>query len=246
MTLLGWTIVALLLAQPAQRTAEPTSAAADAKAIVKRAADALARVQIASYQLDYKTTGWMSAFFPNYRGPVMVGKDTANKAQRFKCTITVEPSNSSEVREVTAGADGDVFFIIDTKTRTVHADIDPGVLGKDMWVVQFSVLREFALSNPFEDALKSGEFRLEEARRVDGEDCFAVWIKPSTDPPATWYFAKKDFLPRRVSYAAKNEKGEESVSEMTLGRLVIIPQPDKDPFAIVVPEGYKKTDDFAP
>ncbi len=246
-TMCHWGFVLALLAQPsADKPSKQEAELTDPKAIVQRAVEALAKVQVVSYDLDYKATGWITMWFPQVAGPVVVGKDTPDKAQRFHCKLAVKPSDSSEMREVIAGADGKVFYLTDSKTKTVHADMDQGVLGKEMFVVMFSVMREYGVPNPFEDALRAGQFKIEESKSVDGEDCYAVRIKPPIDSEAIWYFGKKDFLPRRTSAEWRNDKGDLGTAEMTLQKLKVHPPSPSDPFKLIVPEGYKKSDDFAP
>ncbi len=247
MTSLYVLLAAALLGQnPPSQPAKVETELTDPKAIVQRSVEALAKVEVVSYDLLYIPTGWITAFFPAVSGPVIVGKDTPDKAQRFHCKLTVKPSNSEEVREVTAGADGNDFYLIDPKTRTVHADMDQGVFGKEVWVIMFAVMREYAIPNPFEDSLKAGTFKLEESKSVDGVDCYAVRIKPPSEPEAVWYFGKKDFLPRRATYEADNGKGEVGTTDMTLTKLTVNPKFVRNPFELIVPEGFKKTDEFAP
>jgi hypothetical protein len=218
----------------------------DAKAILQRTVDALKRAQTVSYEVEYNVTGWFSYFLPNMRGTVVIGKDTEQKAERFHSTLTVQKVGSSESTEVNAGADGKMYFVIDPTSKTVYADIDPAVVGKGRWAVQFSMVREFAEPDPFAEALKSNELRLADPARVDDEDCYAVWIKSPTNPEALWSLSKRDFLPRKIAFAQTNQDGKEATAENILHKLTVNPTFVKNPFELVVPEGYTKTDDFAP
>jgi outer membrane lipoprotein-sorting protein len=232
----------VLAEEEGKKTAELT----DAKAILERTAEALKKVQTVSYEVEYNVTGWFAKFLPNIRGTIVIGKDTPQKVQRFHSTLTVQKVGSSESTEVNAGADGNIYFVIDPNTKVVYADIDPAVLGKAQWGVQFSMVREFAEAEPFADALKSGEVRPADSARVDEEDCYALWIKSPTNPEALWFFSKRDFLPRRISFRQTNDEGKEATAENILHKLTVNPTFVKNPFELVVPEGYTKTDEFAP
>ncbi len=218
----------------------------DPKVILQKTIDALGKVQIASYELEYAVSGWFTMFFPSLSGTVVVGKDTEQKAERFRATLSLRPSNAPEPVPVSAGADGNIYYVIDEKSKTVYADVDPAVLGGNRWSVQFSIAREYGERAPFEEVPKSGEVRLEPSEKVDDQDCYGLRIKSPSQPEAVWFVAKSDFLPRRTRYSAKNDKGEEASSEMTLHKLAVNPSFVKNPFELTVPEGYRKTDDFAP
>jgi hypothetical protein len=230
----------------AEEEGKKTADLTDAKAILQRTVEALKKVQTVSYEVEYNVTGWFSYFLPNVRGTVVIGKDTQQKVPRFHTRLTVQKVGSSESTEVNAGADGNSYFVIDPTSKTVHADIDPAVVGNGQWAVQFSMVREFAEPDPFADALKSNELRLGDPAPVDGEDCYAVWIKSQTNPEALWLLSKRDFLPRKIFFAQTNQEGKEATAENILHRLTVNPTFVKNPFELVVPEGYKKTDEFAP
>jgi hypothetical protein len=235
-------VVGVAAAEPAKTAPELT----DAKAILERSVEATQKLKTVSYELDYQVSGWFTNFMPNIRGTVVMGKETKHEVKRFQCTLKVEPSGSGEPFELTAGADGTRFYIVDHQTKTVHADIDPGVFGKNRYTVEFSLPREFGMAKPFEDTLQGGEMRLEEAKEIDGEACYGLWLKPKTEPGATWYFSKRDFLPRRISFSAEDKDGHKATAEITIRKLVVNPTFAKDPFEVAVPEGYRRTEEFAP
>ena len=63
-----------------------------------------------------------------------------------------------------------------------------------------------------------------------------------------WLLSKKDFLPRlrRNVVILPNETKEWGSWEYAVTNLVPNPKLSEKPFALKVPEGYKKTDDYAP
>jgi len=63
---------------------------------------------------------------------------------------------------------------------------------------------------------------------------------------ATWYFSKKDFLPRGRIDTFRQEGQPEAGQKKLLKNLKADPNIDEKAFALQLPEGYTKTDDFAP
>lgn len=218
----------------------------DPKAFVQEVIKAIGAAKVVSYDVDYVVTGWFTFFLPNIQGSVVMGKDTELKSQRFRSKLTLEPAGSAEKSTVVAGADGNIYYVIDDATKTVHADIDPAVMGKSRWGIEFAMVKEFSAPDPFAEIVKEGEIKFEGATKVGEIDCVGLRLKSANQPEALWEFSAADHLPRRVTFAQVNEKGEPAKAVMTLSRLTVHPTFVKAPFELVVPEGYKKTDTFAP
>lgn len=227
---------------------EPSSATKDKpdpKAIVQKSAEAISKLKVVSYDLEYKVSGFFEMWAPNLTGPVVMGKESPDHAKRFFCKLKFQKPGSSDATEVTAGADGTTYYLIDDKTKTVHADIDSQVLGKNGDTISMTLIREFGMAKPFEDALKSGDMKYVREVKVDGHDCRVISFRSSAaTPELEWYFSKEDSLLRGTRFAMKNQ-GSEGAGEAILHNLKVDPKLDKDPFALVVPSGYKKTDEFA-
>lgn len=244
-----------------QALAVDTNSKPDPKAIVQRAADAIAKFKVVSYDFEHKASGVFEQFFPNLSGQVVMGKESPDGAKSFFCKLKIKKAGSDEMADVTAGADGTNYYRIDDKDKTVYADIDPQVLGKHRDAIDTAALRELGQAKPFAEALRSGEMKYVGEETVDGHECHVVNFKSSFAAPAIdWFFSKSDFLPRRTRFSVK-EWGEGS-AEGTMKNLKVDSQIDRKldskidpktetrleagPFALVVPAGYKKTDDFAP
>ena len=231
----------------AQEPVKTPATSPDPREIVRKAAEAMGKANLVSYDLEYRASGFFSAFLPNVTGRVIMGRESPDGFKRFRVTVKVQRGESADATDVSAGADGDLYYLIDDKTKTVHADIDPQVMGKHRDAIDFTLTREFGMARPFEDALKGGEIKYVKEEKVDGHDCDVVHFKSQYSAPAMdWYFSKKDHLPRRTRFAMAGPDGSEGAGEATLHNLTVNPKLDKDPFALVVPEGYKKTADFAP
>lgn len=228
---------------------EPGKAAGgtpDPKAIVQKSAEAIGKLKVVAYDLEYKVTGFFQYFLPNVNGRVVMGKEAADGAKRFICRVKIQKGDSAEAVDVTAGADGTTYYLIDDKAKTVYADIDPQVMGKHREGIDFTMPREFGMARPFEDALNGGEMKYVRDEKVDGHDCHVVYMKTGITPGVDWYFSKADHLPRRIRFANKDPQGNEGSGQATLLNLTVDPKLEKDPFELIVPPGYKRTDAFAP
>ena len=239
-------VLCLCISTRAEETGKKDGELADAKAILQRVAEALKKTPMVSYRAEYKVVGWATAFVPNMEGPVVVGQQSKHKIQRYYCQLKVQKDGSSEVREFTAGCDGENFYVVDPKTRTAHEDIDPGVLGANGWAISQIMIPEFGASDALEKLLKTAEVEIKGAKKIGEEDCLEVRIQADAPQDATWTISMKDFLPRRITAVFKNGEGVESSTALDLHDFKVNPTFVKSPFVLVVPEGYKKTDDFAP
>lgn len=211
----------------------------DAKEILKKADAATKEVKAARYVGTFKGIGANAARVPTVEGPAMIKGWDGGRPTHIKATMTVEmPGQPKE--ECTIGADGENFYLIDPQTKTVYADIDPAVLGRRGQLAQVMMMLEFVHPAPFSDEL-NGTAELQGSEKVNGEDCYKIHVKYVVEggPEATWYFSKKDFLPRRVD---RDTQGY----SLEIERLEADPKLGDDAFKLKVPEGYKKTDDFAP
>lgn len=245
-TMLG---VILMLVVTATATAEDSGKADgrgdEAKAIVSKAAAALQAVKSVSYTIHYKGTEWIAAFVPEIKGTIVMGGRSEHDIDRFFCDLKITPPESSELRELSAGSDGNEFFLVDPPTKTVHQDMDIAVLGSAGRGIRRALLRVFTDPDPFDEVIRSGTMDLKDETRVGDEECYVVHLKPSDPPETVWYFAKKDLLPRRVTRLYKRDD-KEGTTEMLLTDVVVNPTFVRSPFKPVVPKGYTKTDEFAP
>lgn len=228
--------------EPGKKDGELT----DAKVVLQRVSEALKKTPTVSYRAVYKVTGWATAFVPNMEGPVVVGHLSEHKIQRYHCELKVRKDGSSEIREFTAGCDGENLFIIDPKTRTAHQDINHGVIGANGWAISQIMIPEFGAPDALEKMLKTAKVEIKGEKKIGDQDCIEVRIQADAPQDATWTVSKKDFLPRRITAVFKNREGVESSTALDLHDFKVNPTFAKSPFELVVPEGYKKTDDFAP
>jgi outer membrane lipoprotein-sorting protein len=231
----------------AEEPAKPAGKVPDPRTIVQKSAEAIGKLKIVAYDVEFKVSGFFEMFLPNINGQVVMGKESVDGFKRFHCKVKIQKADSADATEVTAGADGNIYYLIDDKAKTVYADMDPQVMGKQRDGIDFTLTPEFGMAHPFEDALNSGDIKYLRDETVGGQDCWVLVFKSAMSKPfMDWYISKSDFLPRRVVFTFKDPKGNEGGSQATILNLKVDPKLEKDPFVLVVPPGYKKTDDFAP
>ncbi len=245
-------IGALLLSDP-KPVARPSSFDDSPHEIMKKARDAAIAVRRVRYKAEYVATGWVTEYVPTVTGTVVVGEQSKWKIDRFRSSVKIVPNGKGDPKddapgvpmELTAGCDGESFFLIDTKTKTVYEDIDPAVMGSHARDVQRVVLSELAAPKPYEQELEAKDLVIKSIPEVAGQRCFEFHATVE-DREVVWYIAWSDFLPRRFVQIYKNPKGEVGTTQLTLTDLEVNPKLARDPFHADVPAGFKKTDEFAP
>jgi hypothetical protein len=113
-------------------------------------------------------------------------------------------------------------------------------------------MREFSDPKPFAGILEPEEgdppaIELKGDAKVGDQECYEVVIKPTGPqaPEVHWLIAKKDLLPRKV-VRVYERNGEKGTTELAVHDLKVDPKLGTDPFKLVTPPGFTKTDEFAP
>jgi outer membrane lipoprotein-sorting protein len=226
---------------------DKASVAADkAKEILGKTAAALEKIRFARYEGNYKGIGWATEYVPRIEGSVALGEPSEYDIERFYCKVKLTPQKSEDTLELTAGSDGDIYFLVDQATKTVYADMDEAVLGPQSRNIQRILMRPFVAKEPLADDLKAEKVELMEPTVVAGEDCHQVRVTRSESQDVVWFVSKKDWLPRRVDRHYKNDKGEIGTTQLVLAKLTAETTFKPAPFQLKVPKGFTKTDEFAP
>jgi len=237
--------------------AKPDEVSRDPKAIeiLKRANAATPKVKSLTYTAKFSVEGLN---LPRLRLPAgirMTGSFTAamgedGGAPKFRCDVKYTLADSKETQEISFGGDGDLFFFIDSKTKTVYEDIDPVVLGPRAAIGNRGMrMREFLFPTPFDDEIKGKKVELGSERTIGDVPCHEIHVRYAQgNQEAYWYFGKKDYLPRGVRRVFTNPAGgEKSTTTLMLTNFSVNPSFLVDPFTAIVPEGWtKNTDDVAP
>jgi hypothetical protein len=243
-----------LLAGPAPATQDKLAAdaksddtkSAEARRILEKSRDALEKVRMARYDAKYRGTAWITAYVPAIEGSVVVGEPSEYDVTRFRCDVKLTPIGSEENLRLIAGSDGDMYYVIDHQTRLAHADIDPAVMGSRPRDPRRVVADIFISKEPLKQELETEQIELQEDAEIGGEPCHTILITYGETRQSIWFVSKNDYLPRRVVRVYKNEAGEEGTTELELTNLKADTKLDRAPFELKVPEGYTRTDDFAP
>lgn len=230
------------LAQSAQAKTELS----DPKEILQRAEIALKEVKSVRYHGQYKGTGWVADYVASLEGSAMLAEPSKHDVPRFHCELKMTPPKSSDTMDVTAGCDGDQFYVIDSETKMVHSDMDQAVLGSQSSNIQRVLMQDFVAKEPLAEDLKAEKFQLREDTEVGDQMCYQVHVIRSESQEVTWFISQKDWLPRRVDRLYKDPKKGEGTTQLIVTDLVALPTFSPARFKLTVPEGFTRTDDFAP
>lgn len=228
----------------AQDAAKPTADLKDAKEILKKADAATKKITAVKYKGRFKDDVVV------VQGDVTLSGDDGLLTGKFLAHVRAERKSASEPLKLTIGSDKETFYLIDHKNKMVHADIDRFVFGNprdmnDLGTMAASVLmQEFVHPTPFQDEINGESAELLSAKTVAGVECYVVKIKYATSfsQTATWYFGKKDFLPRRVERVIESPDGRTLRSDQQVAKLEVKPKIKDGAFKLVVPDGFTKTD----
>jgi len=218
----------------------------DARDVLLKADAAVKKVQTVQYKATARGVGADEARMPAAEGTAVLSGWQSLAPAKYRYEVKIKRAGSEEVTEYIAGSDGDVTYLIDPAKKMVYADMDPAVLGSSARAVRGISLGKLVNPDGFADELKAEKMELKGSAKVGDVDCYEVLITLGENNEATWWISKTDFLPRRTLRSVQRPNGDRGGREITVTNLVVNPKPAKDPFALVVPEGFTKTDEFAP
>lgn len=220
----------------------------DPTEILKKADEACKAVKSVKYTASTKTTGADAARIPTVDGTVILSGMKNGRPEKWRYDLKAKQAGSEETTHIVAGSDGNEFYVIDADKKTAYVDIDPAVLGGAGRFVQGITMLEYVHDTPFTDEINGEKKELKGTTKVGDEDCYEIYVKyAGQGQEANWFFSKKDFLPRRADrkFSAQGG-GEANVRQLTVTSLTVDPKFDKDPFKFELPEGYTKSENFAP
>lgn len=232
----------------AQEPAKKSADLSDPVEILKKADAASKAVDFVQYTASVKGEGAAASFVPKASGTVILKGWANNRPEQFRYEAKVERPGSSDVSDITVGSDGKTYFLIDAKEKKVYEDIDPAVVGTAGQGVRRALgMAEYVHPEPFSDEIKGAKQELKGSTKVGDEECYEIHVTYTEGgQEASWFFSKKDFLPRRVDRFFSTPTGEKGSSQLVVTKLTVDPKLDKDPFKLIVPEGFTRIDDFAP
>jgi hypothetical protein len=243
---MGLALATPVLAQ--DETEKSTEASNEAVEILKKADAATKAVNLVRYNAAFEATGEAAARAPKVEGTVVMAGDDAQGFGKYRVNAKGKLPGSEDPVEFSAGTDGETYFLIDPAEKTVYADMDSAVLGQRGRIAAALLMREFVHPTPFSDEINADKAELKDAEKIGDQDCYVIHVVYKNNAgEAIWTFGKNDYLPRRVVRVIRGPSGEPGGEmKLTLTELDINPSFVKSPFDVEVPEGFTKTDDFAP
>ena len=235
-------LVGSVFAQEDKKPGELT----DPVEILKKVDAAAKAVQAARYKCTFERLGEQGQM-PKVEGTVLLTGWTGGGPAKFKIEAKVKQPNSEEETRISAGGDGNEFYVVDHKNKKAYVDIDQAVMGRTGRPAQLIVVAEFTHPTPFSDEINGQKQELRGSKTIAGEDCYEIYVQyTSAQQEAVWHFSKKDFLPRARLDIFKGPDGGEIKQQKTLSNLEVDPKLSDDAFKFSLPEGFERIDDFAP
>ena len=229
--------------EPGKKDGELT----DGLEILKKADAAAKTLKAVQYKAAAKGLGADEARLPKVEGTAVMSGWSNSMPQNYRYEVKVQRPGSSEIVEYTAGSDGNMVFLIDPSKKIAYEDIDPAVLGSNARVVGSVAVRKLLSPEAFADEIKAEKVELKGEAKIGGQDCYEVNVHYGKDRgDGLWFFSKSDFLPRRLDRTFPTRSGEPGGRQTILTDLVANPMLDQATFKLSLPEGFIKTDDFAP
>ncbi len=246
----GFCLVATSLAQDNDASKEESKHAIrspEAIEILKKVDQATKNVKSVRYDAEFTPIGTTADQLPKVRGRVVAANADGTMSNRFVCHSRMKPPGSDGVQAYTVGSDGDIFYLIDESKKTVYADIDRQVLGRTGQLAAAINMREWAHPTPFADEIKAREVELQGLVKIGGVECYKIHVVyRGQGGEAVWYFSTKDHLPRRCDRVINFAPAAPGGTQLVLTNVVPNVKVDHDSFKLVIPDGFERTDRFAP
>lgn len=215
--------------------------------ILKKVDAAAKAVKAVTYKATYERKGASASQSISLEGSVAMTGWTGNGPEKMRVDANVKQGESSDVRRIEVGGDGETFFVVDYASKKAYEDIDPAVVGRTGGIAQQLVMLEYLHNAPFSDEINGKKQELRGSKTIGGEDCYEIFVQyANVDQGAVWHFSKKDFLPRARRNMFKGPDGAERGDYREITNLVVDPKLDGAFFKLTLPEGFEKVDDFAP
>lgn len=251
--LIAWLAACVAIAQEAdqeQPAANENAPTNEAIEILRRVDAAAKAVKSVKYTGSFRGTDWLANRVSQVEGTAAIAGVTGSaprisRFDQFRFDVRVQNNDSEEVRRFIAGHVGESFYLVDWQKQIVHVGSIPDVLGSDGRTAQAIGMVEFVHPTPFSDEINGEEAALTGTAMVGSEPCYVIDVTYRGGSESTWYFSQKDFLPRRVDRVYRRG-GQRATTELVVTDLVVGPELNASALALVVPEGFEKTNRFPP
>jgi outer membrane lipoprotein-sorting protein len=220
------------------------SRSAEALEILEKVDAAVKAISSVRYKVKTEPGGVATQMVGPGEGKATLAGWNGRIPERFLVEVDSE-SRGQEV-SVTAGGNGDMYFLVDHTAKKAYEDMDPAVLGSSAQLLFGFAMVEYVHERPFDDELNAETVELLGSETVGGEDCHEIRVVYAGGRgESIWYFSKKDYTPRGRVQVFNTPQGEGSVKRM-LYDVEIDPETEDAMFVMKLPEGYEQIDDFAP
>ena len=154
-------------------------------------------LQAAKFDVKVKGTEGQADLRPRIEATYLVVGWATNRPEKFRVDFK-EHRRTRLTSHVTAAFDGKTYYLLDHRDRTASEGTEEKVLGTARRRIWGGLMWECLAPTPFSDELSSKKQELRSSKEIGGEDCYEVHVVYNTENAneATWYFSKKDFLPR--------------------------------------------------
>lgn len=243
------TLTALLAAPAFAADDQPaTNELTDPVEILRKMDAAAKAISSVSYDTEFTGAGELAKHLPSGKASVvMEGWGGDRFPKKFHVDVEGRLPGAADAKHYTGGCDGENYYLVDHADKTVYEDIDPKVMGAAGQLVTAPVMIEFVHESPFNDEINGKNQTLKGSEKIGDVDCYVIALEYANAPQSTtWYVGKKDFLPRcRTDRFEQPNVGTIEIRR-TLTNVVPSPKIGEDTFKLKVPDGFKKSDDFAP
>ena len=239
--------VAAAAAVPAaEEVAEVAAEESEAVKIFRKVDAAAKAVTGVRYKVSSEPSGVATTFVaPAEGGGVMFGW-TGQQPEKFAMKVKTTQPGTDEPLEFTGGGDGETFFLVDHVGKKAYEDFDPAVMGSGGQALFAVVMAEFVHPTPFSDEINADVAELQGTETVAGVECHKIHVVYSGGRgESTWFVSTEDYLPRRRIRHFTTPQGEGSL-DIVISELEVDPEVGDGDFAMKLPEGYERVDDFAP
>jgi outer membrane lipoprotein-sorting protein len=240
------TVAFTLLGAAAFAQETPPARSPEALEILKQVDATIKKIDAVRLEASVTPSGAATQFLPASEGVTVLIGWKGNLPEKFWGEVTVRRAGSTEPEKVTGGGDGESYFLIDHKNRKGYEDIDPGVMGSGGRAVMGVAMLEFVHPTPYDDELNGEKVELLGTEKVGDEECDKIAITyAGGQGTSTWFFSRKDHLPRRRTRGFTTPQGDGAI-DTVIKKIEIDPKVDASLFKMQLPEGYAKINDFAP
>lgn len=219
----------------------------DATEILKRAESALKGAKVVRCRFTREGLHDDAEKTPKASGTVVMSGFSRNFVEKFRLEATLDKAGEAEKAKLTAGADGEVFYLFDYKDKKVYADMDPAVFGSQSEMLFAYVPQTFVNPEPFDYEKRAEKIEVRGIVSLNGEDCYDVrFAFGGGHFEAAYLFSIKDGLPKRFEWVWDGPTGGRQGHSLVISDLTLDAPASADAFKLTIPAGFTRTDEFAP